>query len=306
MKQLHLAGAALLAATAFFLTARADAHVVCGDRVFPATLVMDDPGVGDELSLPTITYTPIPAANGNPSGRVLDYGFEFDKTITRDLGIAINDDYLTQHGAGQNLHGWDNLTVTLKDELPCIDTHEFVMSIGVIRQFANTGSRQLLQAGAISTTSSTAPTIYAGKGLGDLPIGFFRPLAVTGELGYQISDSSAASPNQWKYSASLQYSIPYLQQHVKALDLPDFVGRLVPLVEVSLSSPESGLTTGTVSPGVLYEANNWQAGIEAIIPINSATRQTQGTGFIVQFHLFLDDMLPNSVGRPIFDRNLWQ
>src|SRR5271166_3071506 len=123
------AGLAVLALTA----GEAGAHVVCGSRVFPATLIMDDPGVGDELSLPTIQYLPVPAQNGNSGGHIFDYGYEIDKTITRDLGIAINGDYFTQHGVGgQNLHGWDNLTVTLKDELPCLEASEFAASVGVI------------------------------------------------------------------------------------------------------------------------------------------------------------------------------
>ena len=33
-------------------------HAVCGDRIFPATLAIDDPGVGDELALPTVTLDP--------------------------------------------------------------------------------------------------------------------------------------------------------------------------------------------------------------------------------------------------------
>lgn len=299
--------AALTAAALVTLASHeARAHAVCGDRVFPPTLTMDDPGVGDELSLPTIQFAPIPASGGNPPGHTVDYGYEWDKTITKDLGFAFNGDYFTQHGAAQNLHGWDNVTVTLKDELPCNDAHEFLVSVGVIRQFGGTGSSQLLNAGAISTVSNTAPTLYVGKGLGDLPIGNLRPLAVTGELGYQFSDSPSLSPNQWASSASLQYSVPYLQQHVKALDLPAFVGRLIPLVEVSLSTPPHGSTTGTISPGILYEADTWQAGIEAMIPANDATRRSRGTGFIFQFHLFLDDLLPNSLGKPLFDTDLWQ
>lgn len=282
------------------------AHAVCGNRVFPATLTMDDPGVGDELSLPTIQYLPIPAAGGNPSGHSVDYGFEWDKTITRDLGFAINGDYFTQHGSAQNLHGWDNLTVTLKDELPCWDTHEFLASVGVIRQFARTGSSQLINAGAIGNVSFTAPTLYLGKGLGDLPIGYFRPLALTGELSRQFSDSPEISPDAWAYAASLQYSMPYLQQHVKALNLPSFMSRVIPLVEFSYSSPDHGTPTGTIAPGLLYEADTWQLGAEALIPANVATRQKQGTGFIVQMHFFLDDLLPNSLGRPLFNTDLWQ
>ncbi len=223
------------------------------------------------------------------------------------MGFAINGDYLVQHGAGQNpLHGWDNLTLTLKDKFLCLEPSELMMSLGVERDFARTGSSQLRNAGAIDTTSSTSPTFYVGKGLGDLPIGFVRPLALTGELGYQISDSPGASPNQWNYAASLQYSIPYLQQHVKALDIPDFAKHLVPLVEVSMSSPQNGLTTGTIAPGILYEADTWQAGFEVLIPANRATRQSQGVGFMLQFHLFIDDVMPFTLGKPLFDRNLWQ
>lgn len=283
------------------------AHAICGNRIFPATLTMDDPGVNDELALPTIQYLPIPAADGNPAGRTVSYGFEFDKTITRDLGIGIEGGYITQHGAGQGpLHGWDNLAVTLKDRVLCYEPAELMMSLGVERDLNRTGSSQLRNAGVIDSTSSTAPTVYIGKGLGDLPLGMFRPLALTGTLAYQASDTPSLSPNQWNYAASLQYSIPYLQQHVKAIGMPDFAKRLVPVVEVSMSSPEHGSPTGTIAPGILYEANTWQAGVEALIPINSASRQAQGTGFIVQFHLFLDDLMPFTIGKPLIDRNLWQ
>ena len=299
-------GAALATVLLLLPTVDAHAHAVCGDRIFPATLVIDDPGVGDELSLPTIQYSPIPASNGTPGGHSVDYGFEWDKTITQDLGVAINDDYFTQHGAGESLHGWDNVTLTLKDELPCSEANEFMVSVGVIREFARTGSAQLRSAGAIDTVSNTAPTLYLGKGLGGLPFDYLRPFAITGEVSFQVSDSPGASPNQWAYGASLQYSMPYLQQHVKALDIPEFFTRFVPLVEVSFSSPTRGMTTGTISPGILYEADTWQAGVEAIIPGNHATRQTQGTGVLLQFHLFLDDIFPNSLGKPLFDTNLWK
>jgi hypothetical protein len=306
MKCVRRACAAGLALAAMTAPRLADAHAVCGNRVFPATLTMDDPGVNDELALPTIQYTPIPAGGGNPSGSSTDYGVEWDKTITRDLGIGINGDYYTQRGAGQTLSGWDNVTLTLKDELPCWEEHEFMVSLGVVRELAGTGSQRLINAGAIDGVSSTAPTFYVGKGLGDLPIGYLRPLAVTGELAYQISDWQRNTPNEWDYAFSIQYSLPYLQQHVKALDMPDFFARLVPVVEFAFSSPRNMPATGTIAPGIFYEADTWQAGIEAIIPANRATRQSQGTGFIVQFHVFLDDVLPTTLGRPLIDVNLWQ
>lgn len=301
MKRLFWSMAAGAMLAAIPLRQEAMAHVVCGNRVFPATLTLDDPGVGDELSLPTIQVTPI------PSGQTVDYGYEWDKTITQDLGFAINGDYFTQHSTAGSLNGWDNVTLTLKDELPCIEDHELAWSVGVVRVLARTGSSQLRAANAIPTVGSTTPTFYIGKGLGDLPIGYLRPFAITGDIGRQISDSPNVSPNAWTYAGSLQYSVPYLQQHVKALNLPDFVSRLTPLVEVSMTSPTAGATTGTIAPGVLYDADTWQVGLEAVIPANNATRQLQGTGFIAQFHLFLDDLVSNTpLGKPLIDKDLWQ
>ena len=71
----------------------AQAHAVAGDRVFVNTLLIDDPGVGDEASLPIYSVT-------SPDGKstVTDLNFEYDKTITSSLGA-----YLTRTtGADKN------------------------------------------------------------------------------------------------------------------------------------------------------------------------------------------------------------
>jgi hypothetical protein len=165
----------------------------------------------------------------------------------------------------------------------------------------------LRNSGVIDTVGSTAPTFYIGKGLGDLSTDALRPFAITGEVSRQFSDSPSESPSAWNYAASLQYSIPYLQQHVKAYKLSRFVARLTPLVEVSMSSPTGGPTTGTIAPGVLYSTQTWQVGIEALVPANRATWQVQSTGFIVQFHMFLDDSAWKTFwGRPIINKDLWK
>jgi hypothetical protein len=57
-------------------------------------------------------------------------------------------------------------------------------------------------------------------------------------------------------------------------------------------------TTGTVNPGVIYMADKFQLGFEAIIPVNRASGD--GVGVIGQLHLYLDDVFPNSIGRPLF------
>jgi hypothetical protein len=303
LSRLFAAHVAALAFWILMMCSAAQAHVVCGDRVFPTTLTMDDPGVSDELSLPTISLTPTPSAQSN------SYGYEWDKTITEDLDFAINGNYLTQRSPTQKSSGWNNITVTLKDQHPCIEEHaheELVWSVGLVRLIPGSGSAQLRNEGAIAGVGSTAPTFYFGKGFGDLAAGYLRPLAITGELSRVFSDTPAVTPSAWTYAASLQYSLPYLQQNVKALHVPQFFMRMTPIVELAMTASDAGgPPTGTISPGILYDANTWQLGAEAVIPANGLTRQTQGTGFIIQYHAFLDSFYKSWFGRPIINKNLW-
>jgi hypothetical protein len=279
----------------------AHAHGIAGDRLFPATLTIDDPAVGDELSLPTISAIHNSAAkDGSASGsRQIDIGAEWDKRITERLGLGINVDHTTigQDG-GSTLNGWQNVTGTLKYQTYVNPAHEFMSSLGVIREFGHTGSPRVQD----NTFGSTTPTAYFGKGLGDLPIGVLRPFAVTGTVGYQFSDKPNVSADQWAFGASLQYSVPYLQAEVKDFGLPPILGRLIPVVELAMTTPSKGApgsaTVGTVSPGVLYSGDVWQFGVEALLPATKATNT--GVGVLAQFHLFLDDVFPNSLGRPLF------
>ena len=301
----HTAFRAILPGAAFILMMHsvAAAHVVCGDRVFPTTLTMDDPGVSDEVSLPTIALNPTPTAQSN------SYGYEWDKTITEDLGFAVNGDYITQRSPTQRENGWDNITVTLKDQHPCIKRYEheeLTWSVGLISLITGTGSARLRNGGVIDSVGNTAPTFYFGKGLGALTNGYLRPFAITGEVSRVFSDNPSLSPSAWTYAASLQYSLPYLQQNVQAQHAPQFLMRMTPIVEIAMTSPDAGTPTGTIAPGILYDSNTWQLGAEAVIPANGATRRVQGTGFIIQFHEFLDTYYKSWFGRPLVNRNLWE
>ncbi|PKU23153.1 hypothetical protein [Telmatospirillum siberiense] len=299
MKRFTLPVAVLSAAITWNFAAQA--HGIAGDRAFPATLTIDDPAVGDELSLPTLSEIHNSAAKdgGAPGSRQFEAGAEWDKRITEHLGIALNVDHTTLgEDGGRTLNGWQNLTGTLKYQAFVSPEHEFMSSFGVIREFGHTGSPRVQDV----TFGSTTPTLYFGKGWGDLPIAFLRPLAVTGTFGYQFSDKPNVSANQWVFGASVQYSLPYLQAQVKDFGLPGFLGRLTPLVEMAMTTPAKGApgssTVGTVSPGILYSGDSWQVGVEALLPATRATNT--GVGAIAQFHLFLDDIFPQSLGRPLF------
>ena len=98
--------------------------------------------------------------------------------------------------------------------------------------------------------------------------------------------------------------MPYLKSSAQDLGLPVFVNHLVPVVELNLETQTSNfdggeLTTGTVSPGVVYIGNKAQLGVEAIVPVNRASGD--GVGVIAQLDIFLDDAFPHSpLFRPIF------
>jgi hypothetical protein len=59
-----------------------------------------------------------------------------------------------------------------------------------------------------------------------------------------------------------------------------------------------GQTVGTVRPGIIWAGQHVQIGAEAIIPVNRASGH--GFGGMVQLHFYLDDIFPNSLGRPVF------
>ena len=289
--------------------AAAHAHGIAGDRIFPATLTIDDPAVSDELSAPTFVYQPQSGSGGSPETRSYNYGFEWDKTITQNFGFAINDGYSVIHQQGTNsLYGWNDLVTTLKYEFFENDPHEILMSAGVQREWGGTGALRVGE----DATGWTQPTLYAGKGFGDLPesLGLLRPIALTGELGYQFADVPTANsptgpshnPNFWNAGFSVQYSMQYLHAQVKDYGLPEFVNHLIPLVEFSYSTPATAgygaTTTGTIAPGFIYEGARYQIGVEALIPATKASGTR--TGMIAQLHFFLDDILPTTLGKPVF------
>ncbi len=306
--------AALIAAAAL-TTQTAFAHGFAGAHMFVSTLILDDPNVADEASLPTFIYLPQPN-NGGPTSNLFTSQFEFDKRITENFGFAINDgyDWLTRPG-DKTANGWQNLSVTLKYKPYVNAEHEFMVSVGVVRNFARTGANG--ENGATlgnNDSSSTAPTVYFGKGFGDLPIGWARAFALTGELSYQIADKNLkvtdsagdlnnGNSNLWTGGLSLQYSIRYLSGQVKDYGLPEFINRLTPLVEFQWSSPTGqpsvGSTQYLIAPGINYTATTYAWTVEALIPGNKATGSH--VGVIAQFHLYFDDLFPHSLGKPILE-----
>ena len=233
------------------LPIHAHAHGVAGPRLFVSTMLIDDPNVADEATLPLFLWLPQPTSPGTDPAQQYQLNFEWDKRITENFGFAIASGYTWLRTPGaKTANGWQNIEVTLKYKPYVNAEHEFMMSVGVVREFARTGANGSNGAALDNDdSSSTTPTFYFGKGLGDLPIGYLRPFAVTGTIGYQIADKKLkltgtdpdsgdqlfnnGGSNQWVGGITVQYSMLYLQSQVKDFSLPDWVNRLTPLVEVA-------------------------------------------------------------------------
>ena len=301
-----LCGAAVLPAAG-----GAFAHGFAGKRFFPATLATEDPFVADELSLPTVSRRKTGASGDEPAALDTGTSVDFTKRITPDFGIGLGAAYLSRTpDGGETQHGFDNFAANVKYQFYKSDAHETILSAGVDWDIGNTGAKRV----GAEPFSTLTPTLFAGKGFGDLPdsLAYLKPFAVTGSVGVAVparssttavaddgTETTAPNPNVLKLGFALQYSLLYLQSFVKDVGLAEPFNRLIPVVEVSLQKPldGGGPTTGTINPGVLWAGRYMQLGLEAIIPMNKATGGK--TGVLLQIHFFLDDLFPKSIGKPV-------
>ena len=278
------------------------AHGFAGDRFFPATLLTDDPFVADEMSLPTLTYGP-PASDGS---RQLDLDFDIAKRITPNLGIQLGTTWSRLKSPGSPaVTGFGGISAELDYQIFKNAPHEATAMAGIGANFGHTGRVQALGAPDFTTVS---PVLNLGKGFGDLPdpLTWLKPIAVTGSFGFDIPTKTRSdgvlNPHSANYGFAFEYSLEYLQHHVKDIGLAAPFDRMVPLVEVSFSTAldrgQSGQTVGTVQPGIIWSGQYVQIGAEAIIPTTRLAGH--GYGAIVQFHMYLDDIFPATLGRPLF------
>jgi hypothetical protein len=282
----------------------AAAHGFAGARFFPATLSTDDPFVNDELSLPTVST--IETAEGHETAIAVDIA----KRITPNLGIELGEEFMDvspkhEHEAS----GFGNLEIGAKYQFFVNARHETILSLGADVEIGGTGQNRV-DADSFSTWT---PAFFFGKGLGDLTDTFsiLRPVAVTGSVGITIPTSGSTRttdgdlerhPNVLQYGFAVEYSLIYLQEQVKDVGLGPPFDRLIPLVEFSFETPlnrgQSGQTTGTIDPGVIWSSRYVQFGVEAMIPMNGRTGNS--VGVIGQVHFYLDDLFPRNLGRPLF------
>ena len=281
--------------TVAFATEPAGAHGLAGRRFFPATLVIEDPFVADELALPSFSTIK------TPEGRETSIGGELAKSVTPNLGVSVGAEYLildpNEEGEAST-DGFANPEIAAKYVIFKSDAHESIISLEFAWEIGGVGKESV----GVSRDSTIDPSLLFGQGLGDLSdvLAYLRPIAITGVFGAEIpfANDDATSLT---YGVAIEYSLRYLQNVVKDVGLPVFVSQISPIVELRFETPIEGddawKTTGTVNPGLIWAGKYFEVGVEAIIPINNRTGSNVGVRALV--HFFLDDLWP-TVFRPIF------
>jgi hypothetical protein len=310
------------------------AHGFAGKRFFPTTLTIDDPFVSDELSF-LVNHIKEPGEVVESPTLSTTLTGEYSKRITPSLGFSIGGEFRHLNpDEGKTENGFGNLELGAKYQLFTSASHEALLSIGLDVDLGGTGSRSV----GAESFSTISPVLLFGKGFGDLPeaVSFLKPLAITGRFGFdfptrsknvtthvletngepvdeangeqmtgnvvEIEREIEYNPVILSWGFTVQYSLQYLQSFVKDVGLGAPFNRMIPLVELPLETCLNrgcgGRTTGTVNPGLIWFGKYIQLGIEAAIPINDRSGKNIGVRGLL--HFFIDDLFPNSLGRPIF------
>ncbi len=270
------------------ISGAASAHGFAGKRFFPATLSIDDSFVSPELDFLYDNAT-LPGDGGKVHASGL--AVEFAKPLTRTFQLSIGADYLHLRPAGEAAaNGFDNVAVGAKYQVFIHPEAESALAVGVDLDVGGSGSRRV----GAESFSTIAPAVFYSKGFGNVSVPWLQPLAVTAQLAPTFP-TRHGEPHELAGGFTLQYSLPYLEDFVKDTGLRAPFRTMIPIIEfpvrTCLDHGCSGTTTGTVNPGVMWIGRYQQLGFELTVPVNHAS----GTrvGFLLQYHLYLDDIIPS-------------
>jgi hypothetical protein len=288
------------------------AHGLAGKRFFPTTLAVEDPFVSDELS-----FVPSYGKENGEEGSIATtaLGVDFSKRIVGNFGISLGEEYRSVKASGDGTErGFGNLELGAKYQFFTSEAHETILSVGLGAEIGGTGAAGV----GAESFSVVSPALFFGKGFGDLPEGlrYLRPFALTGVIGANFPTPKSASvvdeatgqtvdethPATFTWGLALQYSLQYLQTSVSDVGLGAPFNRMSLLVEIpmetGLDAGSEGKTTGMIVPGIVWAGKSVEVGLGAQIPVNADSGK--GVGVVALVHLFMDDLFPKSLGRPLF------
>ncbi len=306
------------------LLTAASAGAQVGKRNFIEPLIVQDPNPSNELDL-------LPAWLRYAHGQAYSLAFSLEKQLSPlfsiQVGSAWNDpscdpgfvcDGIAPQRRGrvrsrhsrrrrllvreQVLSGFTDLEVLTKYAFLTSVEHEMRLAIG---------SDLFLPAGNPTAGGNThthmGPILMFAKGFGDIPdTGFakyLRPLALQGDAEYLFRTGGTLSDDavvDWDIS----YSLQYLNDYVRRLNMPQPMRNLVPFAEFTYEQVVRARHAGTtpdlaVLPGVAYMSGAWQVSVATSLALNHGTVEFDHAAVVTLLSLTLDQLIP-AAGRTLF------
>src|SRR3981189_567916 len=271
-----------------------------GDRFFPSTLATTVPTPADFYNPPY--FVKLPDTATTPTTREFDIPTSYSRLVTKDLGVFFTETFRIIEDANRGTRtGFDNFVIGAQYQLYTNPEHQFVFTVGGTAAIGGTGAP-----GIASSFSTLTPTIYIGKGFGDLPdsLAWLRPLTVSGTVAVAVPTESftltslgtinlpsadagaftslstlptgpttlaeTVNPKILQLGFALEYSLVTNQYTGPNRTGTRYPEGWVPLIEFTtatpLNGPLAGRTTGTINPGVVWVSRYLQAGGDTIIP----------------------------------------
>jgi hypothetical protein len=270
-----------------------------GDRYFPSTLATTVPTPADFFNPPSLVLLPQTATT--PPTRETDFPTTYSKLITKDWAVFFTETFRVIDPANApRRSGFDNFVIGTQYALYTNPEHQFIFTVGGTAAIGGTGASNVA-----NSFSTLTPTVYIGKGFGDLPdsMAWLRPVNVTANLGVAVPTQSSTlattNPNVLLWSFALEYTLLTTTYYGKGKRYPQ---GWVPVVEFAfqtpLDGPNAGLTTGTVNPGLIWVNRYLQIAAGAVFPMNA--RSGRDIGARAQVHFYFSEIFPDTLGKPIF------
>jgi hypothetical protein len=279
-----------------FMTARAHAHGVVGQRSFIEPFITEDVNPKNEFVIAR------PEWDHSREGRTLSLGFGLEKKISDRFSLTLDsewDDITPKPRDEPHASGFNNLGITLKYAFFINPEHEAITSVA-LESTAPTGTEQV----GAEKDWSFKPFLLYGKGAGDLPntLKYLRPLAVQGDAGFEISTDHDRTTTL-AHNIAVEYSIPYLQSFVRDFGLRWPFNALIADTEFNfehgVNGEEHGKTAAFVTPGFVYMDRYVEVGVAGRFPLNARAHEELDWGIVWIVDIFIDDIFPWTRWQPI-------
>src|SRR4030081_1359387 len=156
-----------------------------GDRFFPPTLATPVPSPADFYNPPYFVKLPDTATTHET-----DIPTTYSRLVTKDWSVFFTETFRILDNANSGRRsGFDNLVIGTQYQLYTNPEHQFIVTVGGTAAIGGTAAPQIA-----SSFSTLTPTVFIGKGFGDLPdsVAWLRPLTFSGTIAVAVPTDSVS------------------------------------------------------------------------------------------------------------------